>query len=58
MSDRIEELTPQSSFLHHLSPEEKIKIFRECQAQFAWYKNSMIEKTKEWVRKRGEMKSY
>ena len=51
MSDRTEKSTQQDLFLHHLSSEEKIKIFKECHIRLNWYKDSMIQRTKERIKR-------
>jgi hypothetical protein len=47
MSDRTERLSHKHLFLHHLSPAEKVRIFKECHIRLNWYKESIIQRTKE-----------
>ncbi|WP_204104429.1 MULTISPECIES: hypothetical protein [Spirulina sp. CCY15215] len=55
MNDRTEKATQQHLFLHHFSPEEKTKIFQECQIKLSWHKNNIIRRTENLVRQREEL---
>lgn len=52
MNERTESTIDSSLFLHHFSLEEKTRIFQECQRQFNWYKDSIIQQTKERIQQR------